>query len=196
MARVNTREKLVDAALREFHALGFNAAGVKDITDSAGVPKGSFYNHFKTKESLAVVVLDRYSKNQRLERLSDSAVGGLERLRDHFALMQRDFIAHDYTRGCLFGDFGVEIVDHNEAIREAVRDGFNAWSKAVAEAIAAAQDDGSVRQDLEPDATARFLINAWEGALIQARAEKSAAAFDNFFAFGFGAILQEAARPA
>ncbi len=48
------REKIVSAAIDRFHALGFSACGVQEIVDKAGVPKGSFYNYFKTKELLAL----------------------------------------------------------------------------------------------------------------------------------------------
>jgi TetR/AcrR family transcriptional repressor of nem operon len=46
MPRVSVRERLVDVAIGEFHRRGFNGCGVKDITEAAGVPKGSFDNHF------------------------------------------------------------------------------------------------------------------------------------------------------
>src|SRR5260370_8685394 len=43
----------------------------QDITDSAGVPRGSFYNHIGSKEALAVVALQRYAERRRLEDLAD-----------------------------------------------------------------------------------------------------------------------------
>ena len=70
MARHSLREEIVEAALEQFHAYGFNAAGVKDITDRVGVPKGSFYNHIDSKEALAVVALQRYAERRRLEDLA------------------------------------------------------------------------------------------------------------------------------
>ena len=57
MARQSMREEIVEAGLEQFHTHGYSAAGVKDITDAAGVPKGSFYNHFDSKEALAVVAI-------------------------------------------------------------------------------------------------------------------------------------------
>ncbi len=85
MARHSLREEIVEAALEQFHAYGFNAAGVKDITDSAGAPKGSFYNHFDSKEALAVVALERYWESRGIEDLADRSVAPLARLRGHFA---------------------------------------------------------------------------------------------------------------
>jgi len=60
MARPNVRERLLDAGVEIFHRCGFNGCGVQEITDAAGVPKGSFYNHFASKEALGAAVLDRY----------------------------------------------------------------------------------------------------------------------------------------
>ena len=60
MARPNVRERLLDAGVEIFHRCGFNGCGVQEITEAAGVPKGSFYNHFASKEALGAAVLDRY----------------------------------------------------------------------------------------------------------------------------------------
>jgi len=50
MAKLSVREKIVAAGAERFHALGYNACGVQEIVDAAGVPKGSFYNYFKAKD--------------------------------------------------------------------------------------------------------------------------------------------------
>ena len=60
MARPDVRERLLDAGVEIFHRCGFNGCGVQEITEAAGVPKGSFYNHFVSKEALGAAVLDRY----------------------------------------------------------------------------------------------------------------------------------------
>ena len=61
MPRASVREQLVNSALEVFHARGFNGSGVQDIVDAAGVPKGSFYNHFESKEALGVQVVHAYT---------------------------------------------------------------------------------------------------------------------------------------
>src|SRR5919204_3621989 len=90
MPRPNVRKELVTAAFERFHALGFNGCGVQEITDAAGVPKGSFYNHFASREALGAAVLDRYWQQRAgatLCILEDSEVRPRERLRRHFAAM-------------------------------------------------------------------------------------------------------------
>ena len=54
MPRPSMRDHLVASALEALHRQGFNGSAVQDITDAAGVPKGSFYNYFESKEALAL----------------------------------------------------------------------------------------------------------------------------------------------
>jgi TetR/AcrR family transcriptional regulator, transcriptional repressor for nem operon len=183
------RAEIVEAALAQFHERGFNAAAVKDITDRAGVPKGSFYNHFESKEALAIVALERYGVERHLEDLADTSVKPLDRLRGHFEFLRDEVVEFGYARGCLLGNFGTEITDHSEPIRASVQAGMQQWADLISGALTEAQQAGTVRAGLDPDATARFLLNAWEGTLIQARAEKSSAAFEAFFTVAFGDLL-------
>src|ERR1700677_2300703 len=115
MARPSKREEIVEAALDQFHTHGFNATGVKDITDAARVPKGSFYNHFESKEALADVALVRYGESRRLAELGDRWAEPLARLRAHFEFLRSETERqYDYKRGCMFGNFGAEIADHSD----------------------------------------------------------------------------------
>ncbi|MEU8380910.1 TetR family transcriptional regulator C-terminal domain-containing protein [Streptosporangium sp. NPDC048865] len=189
MARKSMRAEIVEAALEQFHIRGYNAAGVKDITDAAGTPKGSFYNHFDSKESLAVVALEHYGAGLRMADLADDRVEPLTRLRRHFEFLRDETVRHGFTRGCLFGNFGAEIADRSDVIRTAVRQGFRQWTALIAGTLAEARQAGSVRPDLDPEATARFLLSAWEGTLVTARADRSAGAFDSFFTIAFDTLL-------
>ena len=181
------KEEILGAGVDLFLERGFNAAGVKDITDRAGVPKGSFYNHFESKEALATVALERYGESRRLQDLGDSAASPVERIRRHFEFLRDEL--PDFSRGCLFGNFSAEIVDHSEPLRLRVKDSFAEWSTKLADAIKAGQEGGEIRPSLDPQRTARYLISAWEGTLLEARADKSGEAFDTFFAVTFDALL-------
>jgi TetR/AcrR family transcriptional repressor of nem operon len=189
MARRSMREEIVEAGLAQFHERGFNAAAVKDITDRAGVPKGSFYNHFESKEALALVALERYGVEVRLTDLADESVEPVARIRGHFEFLRDGVINSELTKGCLLGNFGTEIIDHSETIRAGVRDGLTVWTELLSKAIAAGQQAGAIRQELDAGKTARYLLSAWEGTLIQVRAFKSADVFDSFFDLTFEAIL-------
>ena len=189
MGRRSMREEIVNAAVEQFHSRGFNAAGVKDITDSAGVPKGSFYNHFVSKEALAVVALERYGETRRLPELADTSVDPLLRLRRHFEFLRDENTVRGHSRGCLIGGFGTEMADHSDVIREAVRAGLERWAQALAAPIAQAQASGQVTAVTDAGTLARFILNAWEGTLISARSEHAEASYEVFFGTVFGTLL-------
>ena len=188
-ARRSMREEIVGAAVDRFQAKGFNAAGVKDITDAAGVPKGSFYNHFASKEDLGVVALESYGATRRMRELAETTVPPLQRMRTQFEFLRDEIVDLGFTHGCMFGNFGTEIADHSEGIRAAVGAGLGQWTTLIAQAVAEAQRDRTVRASLDPDTLARFIVNAWEGAVIGARTDRSTASFDAFFEIVFGTLL-------
>ncbi len=192
MGRKSMREEIVTAALDQFHRRGYHAAAVKDITDAAGVPKGSFYNHFDSKEDLAVVALERYGAGRRLEDLADPGTPPLDRLRAHFEFLRDDVVRHGYRRGCLYGNFGAEIVDHMDTVRDAVRGSFETWAALIEATLSEAQRTGTIRAGLDPAMTAGFLLNAWEGTLIRARTDRSPAAFEAFLTTVFDTLLAPA----
>jgi TetR/AcrR family transcriptional repressor of nem operon len=183
------REEIVEAAVEQFHMYGFNAAGIKDITDSAGVPKGSLYNHFESKEALAVVALRRYGERIRLPDLADESVDPLLRLRQHFEFLRDENTGRDFTRGCLVAGFGTEIADHSDTIRESVRLSLESWTQALAAPIAQAQESGQVAATTDAKTLARFILNAWEGTLISARSDHSEDSYKVFFDMVFGTLL-------
>src|SRR5258707_15737264 len=106
MTRPNVRERLLDAGVEIFHRRGFNGCGVQEITDTAGVPKGSFYNHFESKEELGAAIVERYGRNSaRRAILADKSIPPLDRLRRYFVALTEAYAGQDYGRGCLLGNF-------------------------------------------------------------------------------------------
>src|ERR1700677_4077550 len=99
MARPNVRQKIVDAGLKVLIQKGFNGSAVQDITAAAGVPKGSFYNHFESKEALGAEIVDRYGRNNpRRATLADVSLPPLRRLRAHFERLNESFTGAHYGR--------------------------------------------------------------------------------------------------
>jgi TetR/AcrR family transcriptional regulator, transcriptional repressor for nem operon len=179
------RDNIVDAALDCFQALGFSACGVQEIVDKAGVPKGSFYNYFKSKELLALEVLEVYAKGSRREMLSDKSVAPVQRLRAHFKFLASRYAGFGYSKGCLIGNIAAEASDNMPIIRKALAQGLANWTKLVAGAIRDGQGDGSIEARLDAEEVARFLINSWEGAVIRMKVTNSRQPLDDFFSLAF-----------
>ena len=182
MPRSNVREQLLSAGLVTLHRVGFNATSVQDITDAAGVPKGSFYNHFESKEALGAEAVRAYVERNaaRLDALRDPNVPALLRLRQYFVGLNELFGRNGSMSGCLLGNFGAELSGQSALIRECVGGAFEQQTRALAVAIAEAQKAGEISNDIPPKSLASFLINSWQGAVMRAKVERDRAPLDLF----------------
>lgn len=190
MARHNVREQIVEAGLKTLLQKGFNACGVRDITEAAGAPTGSFYNHFASKEALGAEIVERYAgDNSRRQALRDKKLPPLERLRRHFAGLNQMYADLGYGRGCLLGNFSAELADQSPLIRERLAALSASWTGDIEDAVRDARTDGSISSGADPADLAAFLLDAYEGALLRARVEKSGAPLERFMTITFDRLL-------
>lgn len=190
MPRPNVREQLIEAGLQTLHLHGYNGCGVQDITDAAGVPKGSFYNHFESKEALALQALERFWQNGSSRRalLSDTSLDPVERLRGHFRALSEAVIHHNFLRGCLIGNFSSELSQSRE-IRDRLAAMYAAWTRSIESCVREAEQAGRVQQHLPAADIASFLVNAWEGAVLRSKVEQDKSPFDQFERIVFASIF-------
>ena len=125
------RSRIVDHAEDVFRRKGFSATSIQDLTDAAGVPKGSFYNHFRTKAELAVEIVGRYVSATDLTMLSLRGVPVLDRLRSHFAGQAWRAVATGLEFGCLLATFAADSPTAGEGVRAAVRESLAVDRKSV-----------------------------------------------------------------
>src|SRR5262245_41369913 len=93
------RTRLLETGRAVVHKQGFNGCGVQDITEAARVPKGSFYNYFESKESMAAEILEEYweSIGERYgPLLREGRVAPLARVRKFFHGLSQDHREHDF----------------------------------------------------------------------------------------------------
>lgn len=187
MPRPSLKDKLLNSALETIHARGFNGCSVQDITAAAGVPKGSFYNHFESKEALGAAVLDLYWRQSAgaVAGLADAARPALERLRGHFVEMLGSC---DSDKGCLIGNVTAEAIQSAQ-VNDRITDILQDWTGAVAACIREAQVAGQVPDGQDAGTLAGILIDSWQGAMLRAKAEHDARALHQFLDVTFGLVL-------
>jgi len=188
----DTHNNLIQAGLQAIHAYGFAATGIQSIVEKADLPKGSFYNHFSSKEAFGAEVIDAYSNRgqEKLRAFLENAdLAPLDRLKAYFDDRIEALRIGAYARGCLLGNFSAEAADHSDLIRERLVRQWDAWSEIFETCIAEAQRDGTIDNRAPPALLARFMFNSWEGALLRMRVEKSEAALTEFKDLVFGTVL-------
>ena len=191
MPRSGLREELLSAGLATFHERGFNATSVQDITEAAGAPKGSFYNHFESKEALAAEAVRKYAERgrARFALLREEKLPPLRRLRKYFESLIQAVVSAGFTHGCLLGNFGAELSSQSPLVRKRVGEAFAGWTDALADVISEAQKAGDVSGGVPAKALAEFVLHSWEGALVRARVEQDRGPLDTFLKVTFSRIL-------
>lgn len=191
MPRISMRDQLIASGLETLHRSGYNGTAVQDITDAAGVPKGSFYNYFESKEALALEVIDRYGEDVRslASVLSDESLSPVERLRRYFTLVAKRLADRNYERGCLIGNFSNELADQSRLVRDRLSSNFAAWSRAIENCIRDGQTAGEISRDIDPRVLADFLLNSLEGAMLRVKVDKDSSPLDHFVTLVFSRIL-------
>ena len=195
-ANPEVRRRLLDAGLALVHARGFSASGVKDITDAAGVPKGSFYAYFPSKEAFAAAILEHYwsdIETRLLPILSSGEAGdgtAQQRITRFFHALADDHEAGDFLLGCLVGNLSLELGGSSESVRAELVRILDRWDAALTACVRTGQDGaGGIRADLDAAEVASLLIESWEGAAVRGKVTRSRAPYDRFETITVPALL-------
>jgi len=175
MPKPNHREKILDAGLEVFYTNGFHGSGVQDVVDRAGVPKGSFYNHFKSKEALGLEVLETYwsAGNDARSELRAISRAPLKRIDRHLARLGYD------KNGCLIGNFSAELAGIDQ-FRNRIVELFQSWKTELAACIKDGQQDGTIRDDADAENLAEYVIEGMQGAQLKAKIDQDPAVVERF----------------
>ena len=170
----NARENLFASAAVLFQRLGYARVSIRDITSSVGIPKGTFYNHFKSKEALASAILSEHF-NALLEAFGQ---GGSEaagaRLRRHFESIAPSTQEPRLSPLLLISTLAAEGPALPSALATQIAEGVRLWNTRVAALISLAQAAGQIAAEEDPDLLASLFIICWQGAIIRAKCDPSA----------------------
>ena len=149
---------------------GYNATSVKDIVDSAGVPKGSFYFYFESKEDFAVKAIEMYFQKTfppALEILQNKTVGPKQRLIDFYEfrghVLKEEF---NCKMGCMGCNLANEMGEHSEAIRVAIEKKTSLVKGYIAEVVEEAQNYGEMDDSIAAMDWVNFMEDAGKGAMV------------------------------
>jgi TetR/AcrR family transcriptional repressor of nem operon len=193
MSKPSNREKILTEGLRVVHERGFAGAGVRDIVQAAGVPQGSFTNHFASKEAFGLEILDLYFARgceTMRETLRNDSLPPLKRLATYIDVTKSRLNQNGMRNGCLFGNFTAEASDHSEAIRQRLVEIFAEVQASVAYCLRAAVNAGELPVDFECDEVAGIVVSSLQGANLLAKAQRSAVPIDRFKQILFSKVLR------
>lgn len=177
----DTRERILAIGEGLILGRGFSAIGLNEILTKAEVPKGSFYHYFQSKEGFGVAMLERYFEayHQRTQQLfTNETLSISERLFAYFSHW-RDVAASSQCQNmCLAVKLAAEVSDLSEPMRIALSRGMAGITAQIANALAVAQQNGSLAASIDPDQLAESLYSMWVGASLLTKVSHSMTAMN------------------
>lgn len=189
----SAKERLLESGLELLLLRGYSNLGIQALLDHAGVPKGSFYHHFKSKEDFAMQTIDRYMAevHQGLDEcLGDASVPHLKRARGFFEATEEKYRSEGYL-GCLLGGLGQELSGVSPAFATRIEECLAYIAGRLAECFDQAKVSGELGEEVDSQALGDLLVNCWEGAALRTRLGRDPSPLSSMLDFYFAAVSGE-----
>src|SRR5256886_16384370 len=163
MPKPSHRETILTEGLRVVLERGFCGASVRDIVQAAGVPQGSFSNHFASKEAFGVEILDLYfgfTRKVLAETLNNKELKPLRRLEAYIDANQAFLEQWGVENGCLYGTYAAELTAHDEPIRRRLVEIFNVLNDSLTACLKAAVKAGELPMDFKCKEVGEFILSS------------------------------------
>ncbi|MBX9940430.1 MAG: TetR/AcrR family transcriptional regulator [Candidatus Obscuribacterales bacterium] len=189
----DTKLVLIEAGINIMMEKGYSNTGIQEVLSSVGVPKGSFYHYFDSKEDFACKIIEHFDQSYSsriLASLRDSSMTPLERLKNYCNTSKEHLLAQECRKGCLIGNLSQEMADQSETLRLCLSQVMGKWRDIFAGCIEEAQKNGQISKTHAPSAMAELFLSGWEGAVMRAKTTKSVEPLDVFTEVFFAQILK------
>lgn len=194
MERKDTRAEIISIGMEMISLQGYSATGIDAVLRRAGVPKGSFYHYFGSKEEFGLAVIDHFARRYAEivdSFLKDEELTPLNRIRKYLETGLARLTQNQCTKGCLVGNLGQELADQNERFRTRLDEIFRSWKEQIATCVEEAQRAGELAHDLDPGVLAGFILSGLEGAILRAKVMKSPEPMRDFIETLFATVLKK-----
>lgn len=165
-----TRRHILEVAARAFAERGYAGASLNDLIREAGLTKGAFYFHFPSKEALAIAVL-RHKQEQWAGRVLSATLEHSTAIDRMNAMVEALIDVHESDpTGQAIGRICQELAEDPEMIPQLAPQ-FGAWVDMTAALFSQAQQEGTVRADLDPNAMGELAVAAFLGMELMSKIE-------------------------
>jgi TetR/AcrR family transcriptional regulator, transcriptional repressor for nem operon len=172
-----SKEKILESARDLFHLNGYNNTSVDDLLKNIGVTKSNFYYHFKSKEELGLIILEKRIEDYEIKFLSktlgNKSVSPEKRLKKYYKEVTTYHKNLDCRRGCPFGNLALEMSDSNENFRLRLSKFFEYWQKIIEGCIKEGIKKKEFRDDLSYKSISQLILSHLEGAILIAKTQRS-----------------------
>lgn len=166
-----TREHIIKQAAELFNQQGYAGASVSDIMRVTGLRKGGIYNHFESKDELALEAFD-YAVNVLSQRYAEAIKGKISALDQLIAIpsIYRNIIEDPPLKGgCPLLNTAIESDDTHPALREKARQAMDKFLKFIRIVINRGKRLGQIRSEVDADSASIYIVSTMEGAVMMSQ---------------------------
>lgn len=165
----DTRQQILSTAQSIILGKGFAAVGLNEILKTAGVPKGSFYHYFESKEHFGSCLLENYFDQYMFtldEQLTDKSIPAVDRLVAYFDNWLVSQCSDTTIDKCLVVKLSGEVTDLSETMRLALKKGTQRVIDRIALLVQEAIDNGEISPENDASTLTQELYYTWLGATL------------------------------
>jgi TetR/AcrR family transcriptional repressor of nem operon len=194
MVKQDTKQMLIEIGAQIIHQKGYHHTGIQEVIKAAGIPKGSFYFYFASKEDFGLQVIDYFNNKHRemvLPIISDKSLSPIKRLENLFDLFIQRFIEMNFTCGCPIGNLSQEMGDLSSAFRNKLKESIDRMVQVIELLLQEGKEAREVPGDLDLKEAANFIVSGWHGALIRMKIVKNTEPLENHKRFILHTLLRQ-----
>lgn len=187
-----SKEEILRKGAEIIYFKGFYNTGINEILTAAGVPKGSFYYYFKSKEEFGLVITDvllsRFITwaDEYLSQAQASYIRCLENFFDRFLSFFKD---NGFRGGCPIGNLSLELSDLSDALRQKLSLALDQMNDKVLLFLQKARENSEIEAGRDLESLATFILNSWEGALLRTKVSRDCSSLNLFNRMVFHGLL-------
>jgi AcrR family transcriptional regulator len=166
-----TRARIIKKAAELFNQKGYAGSSMSDIMKATGLQKGGIYNHFNSKNELALEAFDYAYRcsSQRVWEAVRKKTNAIERLQA-LVSVYLDYVDNPpISGGCPIMNTAIESDDTNPMLRARAQQAVTEWRSLISRIIQKGIKKGEIRPNVEPDAIATIVISTVEGAIMMSK---------------------------
>ncbi|WP_372762667.1 TetR/AcrR family transcriptional regulator [Pseudoalteromonas sp.] len=172
----DTQALLIRTGLETLTEFGFTATGLDTILKKAGVPKGSFYHYFSSKEAYGIALVQAYDEYfiAKLKRyLVHADAPPLERIVNFTQSAINGMQKYQFKRGCLVGNLNQELNHLSDEFKARLTQSYLHWQQLLQQCLELAKQQGTLANDVDCELMSEYFWIGWEGAVMRAKLMRS-----------------------
>ena len=179
-SNLDMRQHIIDVAKTLMTHKGYTAVGLMEVLTTAGVPKGSFYHYFRSKEEFGQALLEEYFQEYigRVDIVMAAQGTGAERLIGYLSYWAKTQAFDHPEEKCLVVKLGAEVCDLSEDMRSVLEEGIALIIQRITRCIEQGMADGSITSTQNAETLAESLYQLWLGASLLVKVRNTTAAFE------------------